>query len=63
MDRDLERGDWSPEKNRISDEEYSVDGYDYDGHKSSGRGTFEFRLPWTGRMNNSIKNRKFLFIH
>lgn len=59
MDRDLERGDWSPEKKRISDEEYIADGYNDDGHKAGGRGTIDFksltpeeraevmRLPWT----------------
>jgi aquaporin related protein len=74
FDRDLERGreDWSPEKKRISDEEYSVDGYNYDAHRNGqGRGTIDFkslspeeraevmRLPWTQWMNSSVKNRKF----
>jgi aquaporin related protein len=73
-DRDLERGreDWSQEKKRVSDEEYSVDGYNYDAHRDgNNRGAIDFkslspeerkevlRLPWTQWMNSSVKNRKF----
>jgi aquaporin rerated protein, other eukaryote len=72
-DRDLERGreDWSPEKKRTSDEEFSIDGYNYDAHRGEqNRGTIDFkslspeeraevmRLPWTQWMNSSVKNRK-----
>ncbi|KAF8855070.1 aquaporin-like protein [Acephala macrosclerotiorum] len=67
-DRDLERGDWSSDRKRISDEE-SVDGYNYEQQKyGSGRATIDFknlspqekaevlRLPWTQWMNSNFKN-------
>ena len=74
FDRDLERGreGWSPGEKRNSDEEDSLDGYNYDSHrKRPARRTIDFknlspeekaevlRLPWTQWMNSSIKNRKF----
>jgi aquaporin related protein len=74
FNRDLERGreDWSPEEKRISDEEDSLDGYNYDARrKRPARRTIDFknlspeekaevmRLPWTQWMNSSVKNRKF----
>jgi aquaporin related protein len=40
----LERGreDWSHEKKRVSDEEYSIDGYNYEAQKNP-RGTIDFK--------------------
>jgi hypothetical protein len=74
FDRDLERGreGWPPGGKRHSDEEDSLDGYNYDSHrKRPARRKIDFknlspeekaevlRLPWTQWMNSSIKNRKF----
>jgi aquaporin related protein len=68
VDRDLERGDWIMERKRNSDEE-SIDGYNYDAHKTNKR-SIDFknltaeeraevmRLPWTQWMNSDVKNRK-----
>lgn len=71
FDRDLERGreGWSPEEKRNSDDEDSLDGYNYDSHrKRPAKRTIDFknlspeekaevmRLPWTQWMNSSIKN-------
>lgn len=69
IDVDLEAGhSWRTERKRISDEE-SVDGYNYDAHRSR-RATLNFksltpeekaevmRLPWTQWMNSEFKNRK-----
>ncbi|KAH8685598.1 aquaporin-like protein [Tricladium varicosporioides] len=66
---DLERGDYSPrKKSRQSEEDESVDGYNYDAQKSFNRGTIDFknmtkeekkevlRLPWLTWMNSSVKN-------
>lgn len=68
MDRDLERGGWgAAERKRISDEE-SIDGYNYDAHKSGNKRSIDFknlsaeeraevmRLPWTQWMNSDVKN-------
>lgn len=69
VDRDLERGGWgAAERKRISDEE-SIDGYNYDAHKSGNKRSIDFknlsaeeraevmRLPWTQWMNSDVKNR------
>lgn len=67
-DRDLERGEWIPDRKRPVDEE-SIDGYNYDSHRSRER-SLDFknlsaaeraevmRLPWTQWMNSDVKNRE-----
>jgi aquaporin related protein len=70
-DRDVEpRTLLTPQRRgRFPDEEESIDGYNYEGHKT--RATLDFanltkeqkaammRLPWTQWMNSSFKNRTY----
>ncbi|KAF4637340.1 hypothetical protein G7Y89_g753 [Cudoniella acicularis] len=67
--RDLERGEYSPnKKTRHSEDDSSVDGYNYEARKCFNRGTVYYKslikeekkealpLPWLAWMNSSVKN-------